>query len=139
MTLKEARDFIRANNQCFEIEQHCLFATALKETNELIGFIGLSKPTFEAHFTPCVEVGWRLASAHWGQGYASEGAEAVLQYGFTKLRLKEIVSFTVPANLRSIRVIEKLGMHRDAKGDFAHPKLPTDHSLSHHILYRKQV
>lgn len=138
MTLMEAQDFIRANNQCFEKEKRCLFAAALKETNELIGFIGLSSPNFEAHFTPCVEIGWRLASGHWGRGYATEGAEAVLQYGFTVSGLAEIVSFTVPANLRSIRVMEKIGMHRDVKGDFAHPKLPADHKLSQHILYRKR-
>ena len=138
MTLLEVENFIRANNQCFDKNKFCLFATALKETNELIGFIGLSAPTFEAHFTPCVEIGWRLASAHWGQGYATEGANAALQYGFTEIGLKEIVSFTVPANIRSIRVMEKIGMYRDAKDDFAHPNLSSDHTLSQHILYRKR-
>ena len=133
----EAQDFIRANNQYLKKDKRCLFAATLKETNELIGVIGLSSPTFEAHFTPCVEIGWRLASTHWGRGYATEGAEAVLQYGFTKSGLNEIVSFTIPANLRSVCVMEKIGMHRDAKGDFAHPKLPADHQLSQHILYRK--
>jgi len=138
MTLMEAQNFIRANNQCFEKDKRCLFATVIKETNELIGFIGLSSPNFAAHFTPCVEIGWRLVSTQWGQGYATEGAEAVLHYGFTESGLNEIVSFTVPANLRSVRVMEKIGMQRDVKGDFAHPKLPADHRLSQHILYRKR-
>lgn len=138
MTLVEVRNFVHANNHCFEKEKQCFFAATLKETKELIGFIGLSSLTFEAHFSPCVEIGWRLSSVHWGKGYATEGAKAVLQYGFNQQGLNEIISFTVPTNLRSIRVMEKIGMQRDMKGDFLHPKLPADHKLSQHILYRKQ-
>ena len=68
--------------------------------------------------------------------YATEGAKASLDYGFKKCGLKEIISFTVPANVRSIRIMEKIGLKRDLNGDFAHPKLPADHHLSQHILYR---
>lgn len=90
----------------------------------------------EVPFSPAVEIGWRLGSEYWGKGLATEGAKAVLNYGFKKCGLKEIVSFTVPANVRSIRVMEKIGMKRDLAGDFHHPKLPKDHPLSLHVLYR---
>src|SRR5262249_22713818 len=100
------------------------------------GFIGLSIPRFEAHFTPCVEIGWRLAAACWGQGFATEGARAALAFGFQTLALAEIVSFTVPANLRSRRVMEKLGMTHHPRDDFDHPRLPEGHWLSRHVLYR---
>ena len=100
------------------------------------GFIGLSVPQFEAHFTPCVEIGWRLAATCWGSGYATEGASAALAFGFEALGLAEIVSFTVPANVRSRRVMEKLGMRHDPAGDFEHPLLPPGHRLRRHVLYR---
>ncbi len=77
-----------------------------------------------------------MGSQFWGKGYATEAAQAVVQYGFTVLHIPEIVAFTVPANTQSLRVMEKLGMHRDTHGDFAHPKLPIDHPLSHHVLYK---
>lgn len=101
-----------------------------------IGFIGLAKPTFEAHFTPAVEVGWRLAHEYWGHGYATEGALASIQHGFEGLGLPEIVSFTAVQNCRSRAVMEKIGMHRTAEDDFDHPKLPANHKLRRHVLYR---
>jgi RimJ/RimL family protein N-acetyltransferase len=116
-----------------------LWAAKIKETGELIGYVGLSIPSFDAHFTPCVEIGWRLASKHWAKGYATEAAKKVLEIGFAELGLKEIVSFTVPANMRSIRVMEKIGMSRDLSGDFYHPKLPRDDALALHVLYRKKL
>ncbi len=100
------------------------------------GYIGLAVPRFESQFTPCVEIGWRLAKEHWGQGYAIEGARAALAFGFTALKLDEIVSFTVPANLRSRRVMERLGMTRSEADDFDHPGLPVEHPLRRHVLYR---
>jgi RimJ/RimL family protein N-acetyltransferase len=101
----------------------------------MIGWIGLMTPSFEAHFTPAVEVGWRLSSQHWNQGYATEGAKAVLDYAFTTLRLEEVVSFTVENNLTSRRVMEKIGLHHAPKDDFNHPKLH-GHKLERHVLYR---
>ena len=101
-----------------------------------IGFIGLWHIPFEAHFTPAVEVGWRLARAHWGKGYATEGARAALDAGFTRLGLDEIVSMTVPANARSRRVMERIGMTRDPADDFDHPRLAADDPLRRHLLYR---
>jgi len=112
------------------------FAAELRETSEFIGFIGLSVPAFDAPFMPAVEIGWRLAFEHWGKGLASEGARAALAFGFGELNLEEVVSFTVPANLRSRRVMERLGMTRDPTDDFDHPNLPPDHPLRRHVLYR---
>lgn len=119
-------------------EQHGfgLYAAELKSSGECIGFIGLSVPAFDAHFTPCVEIGWRLASGNWGRGLALEGARAVVRHAFHSLNLPALVSFTVPANLRSIRVMEKLGMARDPRDDFDHPRLPESHPLRRHVLYR---
>ncbi|MGF1629722.1 MAG: GNAT family N-acetyltransferase [Kiloniellaceae bacterium] len=101
-----------------------------------IGFIGLSVPSFQAHFTPCVEVGWRLARAFWGRGYATEGAGTALRFGFDDLGLVEIVSLTAATNSRSQAVMRRLGMTRDPADDFDHPSLPTDHRLARHVLYR---
>jgi len=103
---------------------------------DLVGAIGLLAPSFEAPFTPCVEVGWRLARNYWGRGYATEGASAALAFGFDQLGLDEIVSFTVPANLPSRRVMERLGMTRSPADDFEHPFLPAGHPLRPHVLYR---
>jgi len=101
-----------------------------------IGYIGLMVPRFTAAFTPCVEVGWRLARPFWGYGFATEGAEAAVRYGFDQGGLEEIVSFTVPANVRSIAVMRRLGMTHDAGDDFDHPSLPEGHRLRRHVLYR---
>lgn len=100
------------------------------------GFVGLLRPSFRAHFAPCVEIGWRLTPEHWGRGYTTEAARAVVRVAFSKLGLHEIVSFTVPANRRSLRIMEKLGMHHDAADDFDHPVLPDGHPLKRHLLYR---
>ena len=112
------------------------WAAELKETGAFIGFIGLVHIPFEAHFTPAVEVGWRLASAYWGQGYATEGARASLEAAFTRLGLADIVSITVPANARSRRVMERIGMTRDPNGDFDHPRLAEGDPLRRHLVYR---
>jgi RimJ/RimL family protein N-acetyltransferase len=103
---------------------------------ECAGYIGLSHPRFEASFTPCVEIGWRLAYDCWGHGYATEGAKATLAFGFERLQLAEILSFTVPANRRSWSVMERIGMTRDPEDDFDHPVLPEGHPLRRHVLYR---
>jgi RimJ/RimL family protein N-acetyltransferase len=100
------------------------------------GFVGLAIPRFEARFTPCVEIGWRLLREHWGRGWAPEAARAALHHGFATEGLDQIVSFTVPANARSRRVMEKIGMRRDPADDFDHPGLPDGHPLRRHVLYR---
>ncbi len=120
----------------FEDRGFGLFAVDLLDTDSFIGFIGLSIPAFDAHFMPAVEIGWRLACEHWGRGLATEGARAALHYGFETLGLNQVVSFTVPANLRSRRVMEKLGLTHNPADDFDHPNLPAGHPLRRHVLYR---
>lgn len=101
-----------------------------------IGFVGLSVPSFDAPFMPAIEVGWRLAHAYWGHGYATEAARASLGFGFDVLGLGEIVSFTTESNMRSRRVMERIGMTHDTADDFEHPRLPPDSPLHRHVLYR---
>lgn len=100
------------------------------------GFVGLAHVRFEAPFTPAVEIGWRLARAHWRRGYATEAARAALVFGFGSLGLAEIVSFTAIPNAPSQAVMRRLGMTHDPAGDFDHPWLPEGHPLRRHVLYR---
>jgi RimJ/RimL family protein N-acetyltransferase len=111
-----------------------LWATEVPDRSPFVGYVGLMVHSFEADFTPCVEVGWRLAFAHWGYGYATEAARLAIAFGFTHAGLEEIVSFTVPANRRSIAVMKRLGM--DYVGEFDHPRVPVGHTLRRHVLYR---
>jgi RimJ/RimL family protein N-acetyltransferase len=113
-----------------------LWAVERQADGRLVGFTVLVAPTFEAHFTPAVEIGWRFAVEAWGQGYATEAARAALRFGFEDLDLAEIVSFTVPANMRSRAVMERLGTTRNPADDFDHPRLPPGHPIRHHVLYR---
>jgi RimJ/RimL family protein N-acetyltransferase len=113
-----------------------LWAAELREGHVFLGFVGLSIPPFQAHFMPAVEIGWRLRSDFWGRGLATEGAREAVRYAFENLDLPALVSFTVPANLRSRRVMEKLGMTHDERDDFDHPLLPAGHPLRRHVLYR---
>jgi RimJ/RimL family protein N-acetyltransferase len=93
-------------------------------------------PDYEAPFTPCVEIGWRLGSQFWGKGYATEGARECLRDAFERLRLQEVVAMTTPRNFRSKRVMIKLGMTRDFDADFDHPKVEAGHPLRMHVLFR---
>jgi len=99
----------------------------------------LSRAGFSAPFTPAVEVGWRLAFPAWRYGYATEAAKVCLENGFSRLGLREIVSFTTCANKRSMAVMERIGMRRDPQGDFFHPALPLDHPQRAHVLYRVEA
>jgi RimJ/RimL family protein N-acetyltransferase len=107
---------------------------AVDYQNTFAGIVGLSVPSFEAHFTPCVEILWRLVPRFWGRGFASEAAEAVLEIGFNTLVIPEIVAFAVVDNVRSIGVMERLGMQRDLAGDFNHPAVEASR-LKRHLLY----
>jgi RimJ/RimL family protein N-acetyltransferase len=113
-----------------------LWAIEVPGVAPFIGFTGIAHVPFSAAFTPCVEVGWRLAFAHWGHGYATEAARLALAYGFGPLALSEVVSFTSLANQRSRAVIERLGMRRDPAEDFNHPAIAEGHPLRRHVLYR---
>jgi len=124
------------------------FAAELRATGEFIGFIGLAVPNFDTSIllppsaqpdpiaNRVVEIGWRLAHSAWGQGLATEGARAATRYAFDTLKLPSLVSFTVPANLRSRRVMEKIGMVHDPSSDFLHPNLSEGHPFRPHVLYR---
>jgi|GEM_PF-65393 len=112
------------------------WAVEVPDVANFIGWIGLRKVDFSAHFTPAIEIGWRIAFDYWGHGYAIEGARACLQYGFETLKLKEIVSFTALTNKRSQRVMQQIGMHHSPADDFDHPKLSVDCKVRRHVLYR---
>lgn len=113
-----------------------LWAVEIAGVTPFAGFIGLYTPRFEAHFTPCVEVGWRLTPDCWGRGYATEGARAALQFAFESQRIEEVVAYTATGNRRSRRVMERLGMTHDPADDFDHPEIPDGHPLRRHVLYR---
>ena len=113
-----------------------LWAIEVPGIAAFVGFAGLSIPDFNAHFAPCVEIGWRLSSEHWGKGYATEAARLAVQFGFRTIALPEIVSFTAAKNHRSRSVMERLGMRRDPADDFDYPGLPDGHPLQRHVLYR---
>lgn len=112
------------------------WACEVKETGQFIGFVGLNTPRFDAHFTPTVEIGWRLAFEAWGNGFAPEGARAVLDAAFSRFGLEEVVSFTAALNTRSIRVMQKIGMTHNPADDFMHPALPIADPLCRHVLFR---
>lgn len=124
------------------IEQHFAehgfgpWALELPGVAPFIGFVGLAVPRFAAHFTPCVEIAWRIAFDHWRRGYATEAGRAVLAHAFGPLALPVVVSFATEANHRSRAVMARLGMTRDPAEDFDHPALPEGHRLRRHVLYR---
>jgi len=134
--LEMTKNFIDKVNAHFENHGYSLYATVRKDTNEFIGFIGLLIADFESHFTPATEIGWRLSSTHWGKGFATEGAKAVLDYAFKELKIPEIVSFTAAGNAKSIRVMQKIGLQHNEADDFDHPKLDDESPLKRHVLYR---
>jgi RimJ/RimL family protein N-acetyltransferase len=132
----ESDAFVARIRAHFAREGFGFWAVEVPGVAPLVGLVGLARPAFEAHFTPCVEVGWRLAREHWGKGYATEAARASIRFGFEQLGPDEIVSFTVPGNVRSRAVMERIGMTRSADDDFDHPALPEGHRLRRHVLYR---
>ena len=113
-----------------------LWAVEVTDGPPFIGFVGLNRVSFEEHFTPAVEVGWRLDRPFWGNGYATEAAAAAVTFGLEQLHLEEIVSFTSTLNEPSIRVMRRLGMRHDAAGDFDHPRVAEGSPLRRHVLYR---
>jgi RimJ/RimL family protein N-acetyltransferase len=120
----------------FDAEGFGLWAVERRQDGRFIGFVGLARPSFEAAFTPCVEIGWRLARDAWGHGYATEGALAVRDHAFEVVGLDELLSWTTVANAASRRVMERIGMRHDPADDFDHPRLAVGHPLRPHVLYR---
>jgi len=134
LTRLQTEELVARFERHFDEHGFGLWAVETADEGEFIGFVGLAVPNFEAYFTPAVEVGWRLAAPHWGQGYATEAALEALRFGFEEAGLDEIVSFTAVANERSQRVMRRIGLTRD--GEFDHPNLPRGHRVGRHALYR---
>ncbi|HWY90373.1 MAG TPA: GNAT family N-acetyltransferase [Solirubrobacteraceae bacterium] len=136
LTRAESDDLIARIEAGFATRGYGLWALEVRATGEFVGFTGLAVPSFNAHFTPAVEVGWRLAQAAWGKGYATEAGLASIAFGFRDAGLDEIVSFTSAANTRSRAVMERIGMTHDQADDFDHPELDEADLLRPHVLYR---
>jgi RimJ/RimL family protein N-acetyltransferase len=133
-SLEESQQFIKRMQSLYSDHGHCFYATDRLDTGSFIGFIGFSRQTFLADFTPCVDIGWRLDKAHWNQGFASEGAKRCLEYARRKLPLTEVYSMAPSINLPSISVMQKIGMKRI--GHFLHPELEGHPTLEKLDLYK---
>ena len=138
LTTDESNEMARRIQSHIEQWGWGFWAVEIPGVAPFAGFVGLSHPRFEAHFTPCTEIGWRLGPEFWGQGYATEGALAALAFGFRELNLGEVVSFTPESHGRSRRVMERIGMTHNPADDFDHPLLPSGSHLRRHVLYRKR-
>jgi RimJ/RimL family protein N-acetyltransferase len=114
----------------------CMWATELNQSHEFVGAVGLLRVGFVAHFTPAVEIGWRISRKHWGRGLATEAAHAALQFGFQEAQISKIVAHAGVSNTRSHHVMEKLGMVHSCADDFDHPRLPENDPLRRQVLYR---
>jgi RimJ/RimL family protein N-acetyltransferase len=136
LTRAESDAFVDRIETGFAEHGFGLWAVEVQATGEFIGFTGLSVPSFDAPFTPAVEIGWRLARPAWGHGYASEAARGALDAAFTRYGLAEVVSFTSVDNVRSQAVMRRIGMTHDPADDFDHPRLPPGDRLQRHVLYR---
>ncbi len=136
LTRAQSAALIERIEACFEHHGYGLWALELPGEAPLIGFAGLAPVDVPVAFAPAVEVGWRLARAFWGQGFATEAAAEAIAFGFARRDLREIVSYTAAQNARSRRVMERLGMRRDPGEDFDHPLLADDDRLRRHVLYR---
>ena len=112
---------------------------AVDVDGEFAGFTGLARPAFTAHFTPCVEIGWRLRREFWGKGIAYTAAQQAIIYAVSQLKLTELVSFTASINMPSRRLMERLGFSHNPDEDFDHPEITEGHPLRHHVLYRKRI
>jgi RimJ/RimL family protein N-acetyltransferase len=137
LTREQSDAEIRHIQSAHDRDGFTMFAAELISTGEFVGFIGMVTMTFAIPGLPqpAVEIGWRLAHKFWGKGYATEGARGVVRYAFETVKLKEIVAITVPTNIRSRRVMEKLGMKHFQELDFDHPRIPEGHALRRHVLY----
>lgn len=130
-------EFIEKMQQQFIEQGFCYFAVDKLENNELIGFIGLTEISFEAEFTPCVDIGWRISSVEWNKGYASEGAKRCLEYAKEFLKLEKVVSIAPIINVKSERVMKKIGMEKVL--EFEHPLLINDKKLRDCVLYQIMI
>lgn len=132
-TKKETEDFINKMQHEYQKNGFCYFAVEILDTNEFIGFIGLSEQIFISDFTPAIDIGWRLHPDFWNKGYATEGAKRCLEFGFQQIKLKEIIAIAPKINLPSINVMQKIGMQKVK--DFKHPLLVDFPELETCVLY----
>ncbi|MCH8032379.1 MAG: GNAT family N-acetyltransferase [Bacteroidetes bacterium] len=134
LTKNETEKFIEKIKEHFNKNEYGLYAVDKLESNVFIGFIGFMIPSFKAHFTPCIEIGWRIKKEEWNRGYATEGAKRCIKFGFEKLNFNNIYSFSSKLNLKSERVMVKIGMKKE--GEFDHPKVDKGNKLRPHVVYR---
>lgn len=130
----ESINFVKKINAAFKEYGYGLYAVDELQTNEFIGFIGFSYPSFKLEFTPCIEIGWRIKQEKWNKGFATEGAKRCLKFGFDTLNFKEVYSFTSKVNTKSERVMQKIGMKKAQ--EFEHPKIELGSHLKTHVLYK---
>lgn len=136
MTRSESDAWVARMEDAWAANGYGLWAVEVVGGPAFVGFVGLADARFDAHFTPAIEVGWRLARQSWGHGFATEGAWAALHFGFQEAKLPDIITFTATGNMRSRAVMDRLGMQRDPAGDFEHPWVPEGHPARPHVLYR---
>lgn len=135
MSVLESENLVARFRRHIQQEGYGFFALELKESGEFLGFVGLNKPAYALPFSPCIEIGWRLAKEYWGKGYASEAAGKCLEFAFAVCNIPEIVSFTSLLNKKSQAVMERIGM-TNTRYHFEHPALPENHVLREHVLYK---
>lgn len=135
-TFEETRNFIAGNKALYQQVGYFLYAVELKNTQEFIGWVGLNPVGDEMPFFPAIEIGWRIGSKYWGNGYATEAARAVMHHAFNELGLQELISFTASTNKRSERLMQRLGFTHVPSEDFDHPKIADGHQLQRHVFYR---
>lgn len=136
LTRAESDAFVARIEASWATRGYGLWAVEVLGGPAFIGYVGLWDALFDAPFTPAVEVGWRLARAAWGNGYATEAARAAVDFGHGSVRLPEVLSFTAAINLRSRAVMERIGLVHQPEGDFDHPLVPLGDPLRSHVLYR---
>jgi len=136
LSYKESYSLVENFSQLIEKNGWGFWAASCKKNDVFVGMVGLAEVTFSAPFTPAIEIAWGLAYEQWGKGYATEGACAAIDFAFSKLELDEVVAFAKIGNQRSRQVMKRIGMTYDPNDDFDHPKLPLNHPLRRHVLYR---
>ena len=134
LSARESRTWL--DRQLAHISEHGYGRCVVTLGAQFVGLVGLSRFDFDRGLVPATEVAWRLVSAHWGRGYATEAARAVIDQGFTHFDLSHVVAVTSVDNARSRRVMDKLGMHHRPNDDFDHPLLPEGDPLRRHVVYR---
>lgn len=139
LSVEDSKAMVERIQSQFDEHGFGVWAVEIPGVVPFAGFVGLMIPRFDAHFTPCIEIGWRLIAKVWGNGYAPEGAHAALDFAFDQLNADEVISMTAVSNLKSRRVMEKIGMSHSPDDDFDHPLVPEDHRLCRHVLYRLKL